>query len=292
MLDTQVLDTPYDLAEMSDLQRPNLLDNADFRSGIINQRGFTTETVTGWQKIGTIDRWIFSGAGNAVATLDDTEISISGDSSLIQTLSDIAPIGTYTLATTIESLSGALKVGLTFSDDTSETVDVESTGLFVHTFTTTKTIKSIIFRCNGSGSSFSFSGAKLEKGSIFTGMPTFDYTREILNCQRYFLPLGPGWGNMYQARSDASVHSIYIPTNYPFVRTPSLVAMSDNETNEVYMGGNRTSATEGVFVPCNNFVAYNTQKFTRLEAPLNGTNQIGYGFAVFKSKMALDAEIY
>ena len=29
MLEGMLLDTPYDLAEMSDLQRPNLLDNAD-----------------------------------------------------------------------------------------------------------------------------------------------------------------------------------------------------------------------------------------------------------------------
>ena len=29
MLDSKVLNTDYDLAEMSDLQRPNLLDNAD-----------------------------------------------------------------------------------------------------------------------------------------------------------------------------------------------------------------------------------------------------------------------
>ena len=218
MLDTQVLDTPYDLAEMSDLQRPNLLDNADFRSGIINQRGFTTETVTGWQKIGTIDRWIFSGAGNAMATLDDTEISISGDSSLIQTLSDIAPIGTYTLATTIESLSGTLKVGLTFSDDTSETVDVESTGFFVHTFTTTKTIKSTIFRCKGSESSFSFSGAKLEKGSIFTGMPQWDFALEWYKCQRYLYVSR----TTYTQYQESYIISGYITMPCPMAKAPSV----------------------------------------------------------------------
>lgn len=39
MLGGKVLNTDYDLAEMSDLQRPNLLINSDFRYKVINQRG-------------------------------------------------------------------------------------------------------------------------------------------------------------------------------------------------------------------------------------------------------------
>lgn len=290
MLDTQVLDTPYDLAEMSDLQRPNLLDNADFRSGIINQRGFTTETVTGWQKIGTIDRWIFSGAGNAMATLDDTEISISGDSSLIQTLSDIAPIGTYTLATTIESLSDTLKVGLIFSDDTSETVDVESTGLFVHTFTTTKTIKSIIFRCNGSESSFSFSGAKLEKGSIFTGMPQWNETIETLKCRRYLYTLGGSWNNMFFARTDENYITVYIPIPTPMARTPALITYGNDvsQTKNLVIRG--VDSTAVLDVPISEFTQSVNATVLALSAPLNGRSQIGFGSAVFKFQCALSAE--
>lgn len=293
MLDGKVLNTDYDLAEMSDLQRPNLLDNADFKIGIINQRGFTTETVTGGQKKGIVDRWIFSGAGNAEATLGDTEISISGDSSLIQTLSDIAPIGTYTLATTIESLSGTLKVGLIFSDDTSETVDVESTGLFVHTFTTTKTIKSVIFRCNGSESSFSFSSAKLEKGSIYTGMPQWDYVDELLNCQRFFYPLGGGWIGMFPARSDENTHQIYIQTPVIMRTIPTLIVKDGSDTSNAlaYLNGNKNSA-QVTQVACSSFTVSETNIFVVLTAPVGSTTQIGYGFAIFQKPMALDAEIY
>lgn len=282
------------LPEMKELCQPNLLDNADFKSGIINQRNFVTQTVTGWAKKGTIDRWIFSGSGNATATLDDTKVSISGDSSLIQTLDKVAPIGTYTLATKIESLSGTLKVGLIFSDDSSATVDVESIGLFVHTFTTSKGVKSVMFRCDGAESNFSFSGAKLETGSIFTSMPQWDEQIEYLKCRKYFYTLGGGWNNMFHARTDENYISIYIPILTPMAKTPSLVdyANESSSSKMVSIRGNDIAQGTSLSVPISEFTQSANKTLVTLSAPLNGRSQIGYGGAVFRFACGLDAETY
>lgn len=290
MLDSKVLNTDYDLAEMSDLQRPNLLDNADFKSGIINQRGFTTETLTGWSEKGTIDRWIFSGSGNATATVDDTKVSISGDSSLIQTLNKVAPIGTYTLATTIESLSGTLKVGLIFLDDSSETVDVESTGLFVHTFTTTKAVKSVIFRCYGAESSFSFSGAKLEQGSVFTGMPVWNESIEMLKCRRYLYTIGGAWGNMFFARADETHIYVYIPIPTPMEKTPTLITYGGTQPTSKSLIIYLNSASNGIDVSIDEFTQSINNVILTLVAPLNGRAKVGRGSAIFRFTCALCAE--
>lgn len=165
---------------------PNLLINSDFKSGIINQRGFDNTTITGWSKKGTIDRWIFSGSGDATAEIDTDSMSISGDSSLIQTLSQQCQPGIYTVATNITDLTGTLKISLVYTDDTTIDSTVSGTGLFVHTFEATKAVKGVMFRCNGASSSFTFDSIKLEKGSIFTGMPQWDETTELLKCKRHF----------------------------------------------------------------------------------------------------------
>lgn len=174
------------LVEEDLLPKENLLDNADFKSGIINQRNFENTTITGWSKKATVDRWIFSGANNATAEINVDSMGIVGDSSLIQTLSQQYPSGTYTVAANIIALTGTLKISLVYSDDTTVDEMVGDTGLFVHTFAAIKAVKAVMFRCDGSSSSFAFDSIKLEKGSVYTGMPVWNYEIELLKCMRKF----------------------------------------------------------------------------------------------------------
>lgn len=281
------------LAEMKDLCLPNLLDNADFKSGIINQRCFESTTITGWSEKPTVDRWIFSGSGNATAEIDTDSMSISGDSGLIQTLRQEYHPGTYTVATNITELSGTLEISLVYSDDTSIDETVSGTGLFIHTFETTKSVKSVMFRCVGASSSFTFDSIKLEKGSVYTGMPQWDYVDELLNCQRFFYPLGGGWVGMFPARSDANTHSIYIQTPVIMRTIPTLIVKdgSDSSNALAYLNGNR-NPLQATQVTCSSFAVSETNIFVVLTAPVGSTAQIGCGFAIFQKAMALDAETY
>ena len=65
------------LAEVKDLCNPNLLLNADFNSGIINQRGQTTYTGSGLKY--TIDMWR-RGAGTL--TVDTNSITFTNSGSI------------------------------------------------------------------------------------------------------------------------------------------------------------------------------------------------------------------
>ena len=210
---------------------PNLLDNADFKSGIINQRGFDNTTITGWSKKPTVDRWIFSGSGNATAEIDTDSMSVSGDSSLIQTLSQQYQPGTYTVATNITDLTGTLKISLVYSDDTSIDSTVSGTGLFVHTFETTKSVKSVMFRCVGASSSFTFDSIKLEKGSIYTGMPQWDFALEWSKCQRYLYVAR----TTYTQYQESKIISGYIAMPCPMAKIPSIF--------ELYLANMFTSQT-------------------------------------------------
>ena len=215
---------------------PNILDNADFKSGIINQREFEDTTITGWSKKPTVDRWIFSGSGNATAQISADSMRISGDSSLIQTLSQQYPSGTYTVAANIRALTGTLKISLVYSDDTSIDETVSGIGLFVHTFEATKAVKAVMFRCDGSGSSFAFDSIKLEKGSVYTGMPVWNKVEELNKCLYYFEKVGSEWKDRYAAGGDGSMVYITIPCN-PKAKTPSVI-VDKSQCFTVYEGGN------------------------------------------------------
>lgn len=282
MLESTVLNTNYDLAEMKDLCLPNLLDNADFRSGIINQRGFDNTTITGWSKKGTIDRWIFSGSGNATAEIDTDSMSISGDSSLIQTLSQQYQPGTYTAATNITDLTGTLKISLVYSDDTSIDETISGIGLFVHTFEATKDVKAIMFRCVGASSSFTFDSIKLEKGSVFTGMPQWDFALEWFKCQRYLYIVVDS--SILNARYDGSNLCINFKTPMSFVNKPSII---------------HNNAKFGVTSFNGSYENHNVSDFTvntydggNINIIKPSSNPTRYGMAIVVNGFYLDAEIY
>ena len=215
--------------------QPNILDNADFKSGIINQRGFEDTTITGWSKKATVDRWIFSGSNNAIATINENSMSINGDSSLIQTLSNVLEAGEYTLAVNITSLSGTLSVSLVYTDDQTEDASITETGLFVHTFNPTKQVKAFTFRCN-SGNSFTFNQAKIEHGSVYTGMPEYDYLREWNNCRRFYKSIKVVGISINGGTTETQYFNLPHFCDVPMAKRPTLENV--NQTGFVYTWGN------------------------------------------------------
>ena len=195
MLDTQVLDTPYDLAEMSDLQRPNLLDNADFKSGIINQRGEDSYTGSTSKNVYTIDRW-------SINTNTANTLSIE-NGYITCTLADNGLLTQY-----IDSeLSGAITFAIKLKDEDLKVVSVSEyssenewesliydfgeleTGLNVKVVKDVSTTNKWRLRFQNvsvSNKTLNIEYIKLEKGSVYTGIPEWDYEMELLKCMRKF----------------------------------------------------------------------------------------------------------
>lgn len=174
-------------------QKPNLLDNADFSSGIINQKGQTTYTITqqGGKFNYFIDRWkVWVETGRTfTCNVKDGYIEVK-----------------------IEGIdTGAMQQDVVLEDGVQYIVTAKIDGEIRQLlFTGGETIKNDYIKASGSGTSGyiavifgntlrKIEWVKLEKGSIFTGMPIWKKQEELAKCKRYFRPLpttfiGYAWG--------------------------------------------------------------------------------------------------
>lgn len=172
--------------------KENWLDNADFKSGIINQRGETTYVGKTGTITYTIDRWWISKSTTATLSVNNGYISVSLPS--LQSVGqyiEFEPNGEMTIA--VKLRNNDLKVFTL--DNYTNNIDV-----LVYNFGDIDTDVSIrlskysnhdkwqLFIYNGSGSTkeIDIEYIKLEKGSLFTGMPMWDIETELMKCYRYF----------------------------------------------------------------------------------------------------------
>lgn len=183
MINVKSNNTVKSLPEMNDICKPNLLDNADFKSGIINQRGKTTyEAVSKWT--GNIDRWLYFSYGPI--TVGEGYIQV-GPSASNQT--------TYfkqrlykkineelTCAVQVKSLTGTCKMNFspTFVDK-----EIHE-GLNIINIPANQNVDTVQFNLEGANSQIQIEFVKLEKGSVFTGMPVWNYEIELLKCMKKF----------------------------------------------------------------------------------------------------------
>lgn len=187
MLEGMLLDTPYDLAEMSDLQRPNLLDNADFRSGIINQvNGSSYQGENTGKRTLTIDRWTVSSLKVDVGD-DSVVLTNTGPvgSSWTQKLEKPITLGkTYTLFVDVKSMTeGCYAWGYTDKSGSYSSRSLQQGENIFNDITQGWLNVGISVP---SGGSITINGLKLEQGNCFSGMPVWNETIELLKCQRYF----------------------------------------------------------------------------------------------------------
>ena len=167
---------------------PNLLDNADFKSGIINQRGKeeynygVTTGATGNKD--TIDRWI---SNCTKVSVENGKIHIEYDNStaysyLQQKLSSVCD-GDYTLYVKVSNVTEG-SMFIAFDGNQSDKLDISDDGEYVHTFKNVNN-QDLLVLFVGTGFKGDIECIKLEKGSVFTGMPQWNETDELLKCKRY-----------------------------------------------------------------------------------------------------------
>lgn len=279
------------LPEMKELCQPNLLDNADFKSGIINQRGqssYTTVNKTTYM----IDRWrTFYGmleVNDGYVKFTNTDSSSAR--AFEQWFSDFGD-GTFTVYVNAKSLSGNVRIQLL--DNDSSVIEEKQLVVGENLLTADGAVRGVRFYVL-IGANIELYQVKLEKGSIFTGMPQWDERIEYLKCRKYFYTLGGGWNNMFHTRTDENYISIYIPILTPMAKTPSLVdyANENSSSKMVSIRGNDIAQGTSLSVPISEFTQSANKTLVTLSAPLNGRSQIGYGGAVFRFACGLDAETY
>ena len=291
MLDSKVLNTDYDLAEMIDLCLPNLLDNADFKSGIINQRGQDSYTGSASKNVYTIDRWSIN--TNTANTLSVEEGYISctlADNGLLTQYIDSEISGAITCV--IKLKDEDLKV-VTVSEYSSEN-EWESliydfgeleTGLNVKVVKDISTINKWRLRfqnLSGSNKTLNIEYIKLEKGSVFTGMPQWDFALEWFKCQRYLYIVVNS--SILNARYDGSNLCINFKTPMSFVNKPSII---------------HNNAIFGVTSFNGSYENHNVSDFTvntydggNINIIKPSSNPTRYGMAIVVNGFYLDAEIY
>ena len=206
---------------------PNLLDNADFKSGIINQRG-NEEYNLGTGNTGnkpTIDRWI----GNCTYVKPyDGYLYIKDNidtakAYLYQNLSSVCN-GDYTVYINISSMRGGT-LNLYFNGELSNKFTISGQGEHIYTFEGVSNQN--IFALELDGFDGNIECIKLEKGSVYTGMPQWDETTELLKCMRYFQFTEINetiWSTQYDNQFEQN-----IMFTLPMIKTPSITTiMTDN----------------------------------------------------------------
>lgn len=245
--------------------QPNILDNADFKSGIINQRGQTSYVNTG-NKV-TVDRWRKSSGTVTVGTGSITYTNNGAtDIGLEQTIDVTGPITIYVKAT-VES--GTAKLALYSS------LEYDVDGLEEYTLTTGEnifhvasgTIKILQIKLT-QNSSIKIEQVKVEKGSIFTGMPHWNYTEELMKCLRYQKVLQIN--TSFNAAGTVEHQETY-PFEIELYKTPSV---------DVLNQGSRSNVSSVTYYPDNK----------RLVLDITTVGQ-GHTF-VTNNKIVLDANQY
>lgn len=233
MLKIKSCGASHNLAEASDIQMPNLLDNADFKSGIINQRGKSTYT-TNNKTIYTIDRWkthygtVRVNSGHVKFTNTDS----AGNRTFYQTIGNQG-YDTYTLYVNVREITGSASISM--MDVSEQNILTRALNKGDNVFTAIGNVGSIRFFCTPS-SSIEIYQVKLEKGSVFTGMPVWNEAEEMNKCLYYFEKVGSEWKDRYVAGGDGSTVSLTLPCN-PKAKTPSVI-VDNNQCITVYEGNN------------------------------------------------------
>lgn len=296
MLESTVLNTDYDLAEMKDLCFPNLLINSDFKSGIINQRRALDMGVTFEESSYAVDRWRVNKL--KVTTYNDY-VRIDNEDTVSHSITQ--PLETpikekCTWYINVKNMSEGC-YAWTYVDDSGKYNKVGDLSSGENVFVYGSEIQSTLdFSISiPSGGFIEIYQMKLEKGTVFTGMPIWDYVEQFLKCERYYKRLGTNWGGMYSARSDENWYDVYIPITTPMEKVPSLVCVDSQDESSAYVAllGNVITNTTGIQIPLNEFNSISfINGFVLLKAPISSRKQIGFGSAVFSANVALDAEIY
>ena len=262
--------------------RENLLDNADFKSGIINQRGKSSYT-TNNKNIFTIDRWkIYCGTvGVNNGYVKFTNTDSAANRAFDQTIGNQG-YDTYTLYVNVRAIIGSASVQM--MDESSHNILTRALAKGDNVLTAVGNVGLIRFFCTPN-SSIEIYQVKLEKGSVYTGMPSWNEGEELNKCLYYFEKVGVTWQTRYAAGGDGSTVSITIPCNAK-AKTPSVIVDSA-QCVTVYEGSN--TAVNLLESEIDRTSVYTNSAYIRFNHSGVGGNPMN---AIATTNIYLDSETY
>lgn len=225
-------------ADKDDLPpKENWLDNADFKSGIINQKGGLSYAGKTGTITYTIDRWWISKSTTVTLTVNNGYISVSLPTlQLVGQYIEFEPNGEMTIA--VKLRNNDIKI---FTLD-NYTNNIDS---LVYDFGEIDTDVSLrllkyssddkwqvsIYNESGSTKEIDIEFIKLEKGSVYTGMPQWDYATELVKCYRYLYIFYNYKKQGYATNGSQIYETLYFPIK--MARDPSVILNDLSNTNVV-----------------------------------------------------------
>lgn len=257
----------YNVAEMGDLCKPNILVNSDFK---INQRGATSYEKQGY----SVDRWkiwnvTVTPSTSGGITVKNDKYTDTG--TFVQPLEN-ATEGDSTLSCYVTSVSGKVTM---VADDDSQVILKQGLNV-VHTNKSTKNF--IIFL--NLGTSVTLKWVKLEQGTVATEFIAPNPAEELVKCERYYEKRN--W-NTKQATIINNI--LCVLDEVKEKRVKPTVKHSGN-TNVYYNGSAYPIGTRGFEV-----VTKNQTRFEFNVGVSLGSGNIGTAF-LYDINTEIDAEIY
>lgn len=214
----------YNVAEMGDLCKPNILVNSDFK---INQRGATSYEKQGY----SVDRWkiwnvTVTPSTSGGITVKNDKYTDSG--TFLQYLEN-ATEGDSTLSCYVTSVSGKVTM---VADDNSQVILKQGLNV-VHTNKSTKAFTIFLNR----GTSVTLKWVKLEQGTVATSFIAPNPAEELVKCKRYFQVL-----NVYEGFvGSVSYWNLYTNFYVGAMRTTSPTITANVSSATINLSGDNTN---------------------------------------------------
>lgn len=205
--------------------KENLLDNSNFKRGIINQKGQNVYTnLNGY----AIDRWKMVGTSSVSLTVNTDSVTIDSNTSLIQYL-DLEDGQKYHFVAYFNDNLYSLD----FVADFDSNVGTENK--YMTSYYDSEKQKYVVGIRNGVQKTIEY--MKLEKGSIFTGMPQWDFTEELVKCSRFQKVFALNSITYAPISNFESQQTFLFEIN--FYKTPTVIVLNE---------GNKSNVTNDIFV--------------------------------------------
>ena len=235
-----------------DICKDNLLINADFRYGVINQRARTSyASFDDFDVHYTIDRWCKRNHGTVVTPLTRSvklsapDVDAYSGFGMNQVFPDKSVVlgKTVTCTINVKSISGEWRFGLCAMDSVQLASDIlgydddygytiTTTGIHTVTINVPSSInrefigvhlfsiKDVYNLSDGDYIEFDF--VKAEIGDCYTGMPSYDASLELNKCRRFYQSF-PINERIIMMNASGTVAQLMLSTSVAFYKKPTVV---------------------------------------------------------------------
>lgn len=219
----------------------NILINSDFKSGIINQKGETTYTITqvGGKFNYFIDRWkVWVETGRTfTCTVNQGSIDVKIEGIETGAMQQDVNLEKGTQYVITAKIDGELRQLSFVGGETKQDDYIKASGSGADGYVC------VIFGNTTRNVEF----VKLEKGLVFTGMPVWNKTEELLKCKRFLQVLTPSDTVMLNGIGTSTSYVI-LPLSIGLNKNPTVEGLKNQQVKTTTSNGQVTTTITNVSV--------------------------------------------